>query len=187
MEYGDQSHNLAVSIAAWGVPDRVNIPFGSSIGIAAIASAAWSVMTEILRSALVPFTCQQMFDLVADIESYPDFLPWCRSAVVHSRGPMRVEASVEVARGPFRGAFTTENALRPPERITMRLLRGPFKHLDGSWLFENVGEQGTRVSLEMRFDMRSGLLKRTLGPVFSQIANSMVDAFCRRARALYDG
>ena len=143
-------------------------------------------MTEIRRSALVPFTRQQMFDLVADVESYPDFLPWCRSTTVHAREAHRVEASVEVARGPFHSEFTTENAMHAPERITMRLLRGPFKRFDGCWRFEDVADQGTRVSLEMRFEMAGGLVRRTLGPIFSQIANSLVDAFCRRARALYD-
>ena len=144
-------------------------------------------MTEICRSALVPFSCQQMFDLVADIESYPEFLPWCRSTTVHKREPERVEASLEVARGPFRKALTTENAMVAPKRITMRLLKGPFSRFDGAWQFEDVAGQGTRVSLVMRFDIEAGLLRRTLAPLFSDIANTMVEAFCQRARAVYGG
>ena len=143
--------------------------------------------TRVQRSALVPFTAQQMFDLVQDVESYPEFLPWCRRASVDESDATRVLATLEIAKGPLRKSFTTENRIRAPERIEMSLVKGPFRSLEGAWTFQDLAGDGARVSLEMRFEMAGALLARTLTPVFSEIANTLVDAFCRRARALYGG
>ena len=143
--------------------------------------------TRIQRSALVPFSAAQMFDLVADVESYPAFLPWCRAARVHSRDEREVEATLEIAKGPLHKSFTTRNTMWHASRIDIRLVRGPFRHLDGRWVFEDLGEAGSRVSLEMHFDVAGALLRRTLGPLFAEVANALVGAFCRRARAVYGG
>jgi len=126
-----------------------------------------------------------MFDLVADIESYPCFLPWCARAQVHQRGVDIVEATLQMAKGPLRKSLTTRNRMHSPERIEMGLLRGPFSRLHGVWRFEPAPEGGARVSLGMEFDIDSMILRRTLGPLFGEIANSMVDAFGRRAREIY--
>lgn len=141
--------------------------------------------TRIQRSAQVPFSASRMFDLVADIESYPRFLPWCRGARVVPQGDGEVEATLEIAKGPLRKSFTTRNRLHPGRRIDLQLVQGPFRHLEGHWLFEDLGEAGSKVSLELEFDVGGALLRRTLGPVFSEIANTLVDAFCRRARSVY--
>ena len=133
----------------------------------------------------MPFGAAQMYDLVADVGAYPRFLPWCRAATVHTANERGMEATLEIAKGPLRKRLRTRNVLSPNDRIEIRLVEGPFRRLEGCWRFEDLGDAGSRVSLEMRFEVAGGLLARTLGPVFGEIANTMVDAFCRRARAVY--
>ena len=142
-------------------------------------------MPRVSRSAHVPFTAPDMFGLVADVERYPRFLPWCRSATVHARTPTEVTASLEIARGPIRKSFTTRNRMAAPERIDIELVEGPFSHLDGRWSFDGTEAGGCRVELDMRFEISSRVLGRALAPVFEEIAGTMVDAFCRRARQVY--
>ena len=126
-----------------------------------------------------------MFSLVADIERYPRFLPWCRSAKVHTRTPGEVVASLEISRGPVRKSFTTRNRMAEPERIDIELVDGPFSSLDGRWSFHGTEAGGCRVELDMRFEISSRVLARVLAPLFEEIARTMVDAFCRRARQVY--
>ncbi len=133
----------------------------------------------------MPYRAAQMYDLVADVGAYPRFLPWCRAATVHAANERGMEATLEIAKGPLRKRLRTRNVLSPNDRIDIRLVEGPFRRLEGCWRFEDLGDAGSRVSLEMRFEVAGGLLARTLGPVFGEIANTMVDAFCRRARAVY--
>ena len=141
--------------------------------------------TQITRSALVPFSGAQMYRLVADVPAYPQFLPWCRAVEVHSANECLVQASLTIAKGPLHKSFTTQNRLFPESRIEIELVDGPFRHLHGSWAFEDLGGAGARVTLEMDFEIAGAVLRRTMQPIFAEIANTMVDAFCRRARALY--
>ncbi len=126
-----------------------------------------------------------MYALVADVEKYPGFLPWCRDARVREPGEDTVEASLEIGRGPIRKSFTTRNTMVPDSRIDIGLVDGPFKHLQGRWEFMTLDGAGSRIALNLEFELANALLRRTLGPVFSEIANTMVDAFCRRAKELY--
>ena len=126
-----------------------------------------------------------MFSLVADIERYPNFLPWCRSATVHARAPTEVTASLEIARGPLRKSFTTRNRMIDPERIDIELVDGPFSRLDGYWSFETIAERQCKVGFEMRFEIANRVLARVLAPLFEEIARTMVDAFSRRAHQVY--
>ena len=144
-----------------------------------------SKMPRILRSADVPFPAPDMFSLVADIERYPRFLPWCRSATVHARTPTVVTASLEIARGPFRKSFTTRNRMVDSERIDIELVDGPFSHLDGYWSFDETAARSCKVGFEMRFEVSNRVLARVLAPLFEEIARTMVDAFCRRAHQVY--
>ena len=139
----------------------------------------------VTRNALVPHCAADMYALVADIERYPDFLPWCASATVHHRGESAVEASLEIARGPVRKSFRTRNTLHPRQLIEISLVDGPFKRLEGQWRFDPLGEQGCRVSLQLDFAFSSRAMHALLNPVFSHIADTLVDAFCRRARQQY--
>jgi len=138
------------------------------------------------RQALVPYSATQMYALVEDVESYPFFLPWCSRSEVVERTSDRAVATIHVDFRGVRQAFTTENRLRPGERIGMALVRGPFKALAGEWRFHALSATGCRVELTLAYQLASPLLERVVGPVFDHIANTFVDAFVRRADALYD-
>ena len=141
--------------------------------------------TRIHRSALVPYSAQRMFDLVADVNAYPAFLPWCRRASIAFAEGSQMQATLEIAKGPLRKSFTTRNTLNPPGRIEIALEEGPFRELRGCWTFEDLAGDGSRVTLDMEFQVAGALLGRTLAPVFGEIANTLVEAFSRRARDLY--
>lgn len=142
-------------------------------------------MPRIQRSAVVPYSTQQMFDLVNDVEAYPRFLPWCRSARELSSGEDWIRARIEMAKGALHRSFTTRNTLEHGRRIRIRLEDGPFSRLEGDWHFEPAGGSGCRVSLDLEFDFASRMLGAVVGPVFNQIASSLVDSFCRRAHQVY--
>jgi len=140
---------------------------------------------SISRSALVSHTANEMFALVDDIAVYPEFMPWCGSAKELSRTNEEVEASIEIAHKGVHQTFTTRNRLQPGKLIEMQLIDGPFKQLHGSWRFDSLSEQACKISLDLDYEFSNKLLALAIGPVFNKIANSMVDAFCRRADALY--
>lgn len=142
-------------------------------------------MTEVNKSALVSYDASEMFDIVNDIESYPAFLPWCGSAKVSFRSDDEVQASIEISHSGIHKTFTTRNRLQKNKMIEMRLVDGPFKQLEGFWQFKNLGNQGCKVSLDLEYEFSSKLLEMVVGPVFNQIANSLVDAFCKRADQLH--
>lgn len=137
------------------------------------------------RSALVPHRAADMYALVDAIERYPDFLPWCSSATVHRRTGKEVEASLEIARGPVRKSFRTRNRLHPWRLIEISLVAGPFRRLEGRWQFEPLAQRGCRVSLQLEFAFSNRAVQTVLNPIFSEIADSLVDAFCRRATEQY--
>jgi len=142
-------------------------------------------VTTIHRHALTPFSAEKMFALVDDIESYPDFLQWCRSATVVSRDIDLVTAQLELAKGSVHKVFTTQNRLMPGKMIEMKLVEGPFRHLEGFWKFEALREDACKISLDLDFDFSSKMVGMVVGPVFNQVANTLVDAFCKRAENLY--
>lgn len=142
-------------------------------------------MPTIQRSALVPYSAAQMFALVDDIESYPKFLPWCKTSQVLSRSEDEVHGRLELSRSGMEKAFTTCNRLQKNKMIEMRLVEGPFRHLEGFWTFDALATDACKVSLALEFEFSNKLLSLTVGPVFSQIANSLVDAFCKRAGDVY--
>ena len=144
-------------------------------------------MTNINRSALLPYTAEQMFDLVDDVNRYAEFLPWCRSAVEVERDDDQVTGTLELAYGSIHKSFTTRNLRHRPTLIEMRLVDGPFRQLEGFWRFDPLGDDGCRVTLDLSFDFSSRLVGMAMGPVFSQVANSLVDSFSQRAGVVYGG
>jgi ribosome-associated toxin RatA of RatAB toxin-antitoxin module len=126
-----------------------------------------------------------MYALVDDIESYPEFLQWCRSASVISRDSDVVTAKLELAKGSVHKEFTTRNRLMPGKMIEMKLVEGPFRHLEGFWRFDALSEDACKVILDLEFDFSSKMVGLVVGPVFNQVANTLVDAFCKRASDLY--
>jgi ribosome-associated toxin RatA of RatAB toxin-antitoxin module len=143
-------------------------------------------MTSISRHAIVPYSPEQMFRLVDDVERYPEFLPWCAAAREISREDNVVTGCVELAKGGIHKSFTTRNVLSPPEKIEMSLVEGPFRHLHGFWSFQPLKQgEACKVSLELDYEFSSRLVSMAIGPVFNTVANSLVDAFVDRARKTY--
>ncbi len=143
------------------------------------------LMRKVNKSALVPYPASAMYALVNDVERYPEFLPWCRGARVLSRTEGEMQASLDLARGGFHKTFTTRNTLQPGRAITMTLVHGPFRHLEGRWQFTDLDQEGSKVALDMEFEFTSTVLDLMAGPVFHEICNSLVDAFIRRAAAVH--
>lgn len=142
-------------------------------------------MTVIHRSAIVPYSAPQMFELVADIPSYPKFLPWCGGARIVSRQGDEVIAAIDIAYGGVHKTFSTRNLLQHNKMMDIRLLEGPFSYLQGFWQFKALGEQDSKISLDLEFEVANRVVSLVLTPVFSNIANQLVDRFHRRAVELY--
>ena len=144
-------------------------------------------MESISKSPVVPFTTEQMYELVNDVETYPLFLPWCSAGVVHVHEPKYMKASVSLSVGAVKQTFTTENTLQPGKRIDVQLLSGPFKQLHGYWVFEAAGEGMCRISFQMNFEYKNKIIKLALNKIFKRIGDSMVASFIDRAKVLYAG
>jgi ribosome-associated toxin RatA of RatAB toxin-antitoxin module len=140
-------------------------------------------MREVKRSALVNQPPARLYALINDIESYPQFLPWCSHASVASRTPAEIVATLGVRQGALQGEFTTRNTLEPESRVRMQLVSGPFRALEGLWVLTPV-ESGCRVDLTMRFAFKNSLTGLLFEPKFAETVGSLVDAFVARARAL---
>jgi ribosome-associated toxin RatA of RatAB toxin-antitoxin module len=144
-------------------------------------------MAVVERSVLVPFSAQQMYALVEDVESYPQFLPWCEGARVDAREPERTIATIEANFRGLRQQFTTQNRGRAGERLDIELVSGPFRKLHASWRFTALGEQGCRIDFRIEYQFSSRIVETVAGPVFHHIANTFVDAFVRRAESELGG
>ena len=141
--------------------------------------------THIQRSALLPYPAQALYDLVNDVASYPEFLPWCSSAEILESTEVLMRASLGVAKGGLSQHFVTRNTLVPGQSIEMNLEEGPFNQLHGVWTFKALGEKACKISLDLSFDYAGPIVRATLGPLFNQAANTLVDAFCQRAKELH--
>jgi ribosome-associated toxin RatA of RatAB toxin-antitoxin module len=139
-------------------------------------------MREVKRSALVSQPPAKLFALINDIESYPQFLPWCSHARVESRTEREIVATLGVRQGALHGEFTTRNTLEPVRAIHMQLVSGPFRTLQGDWLLTPV-QDGCKVELSMRFAFKSTLTGMLFEPKFAETIGSLVDAFVARARS----
>jgi coenzyme Q-binding protein COQ10 len=142
-------------------------------------------MTTIHRSAIVPYSAHQMFELVADIPSYPKFLPWCGGARINSTQGDEVIAAIDIAYSGVHRTFSTRNLLQRDKMMEIQLLEGPFSYLQGFWQFKALDEQSCKISLDLEFDVANRIVGLALTPVFSNIANQLVDRFHRRAMELY--
>ena len=142
-------------------------------------------MPQISRSALVMFSAQQMYDLVNDVSKYPEFLPNCSDAQIHSHDETAMSASVEISKAGIRKWFSTKNILTSGQAIEMCLLDGPFKKLSGGWRFTVLDEKACKVTLELDFEFTNKLVEMTFGKVFNELANNMVKAFTQRAKQVY--
>jgi ribosome-associated toxin RatA of RatAB toxin-antitoxin module len=142
-------------------------------------------VAEVKKSVLIAYSASQIFDLVDAVDKYPEFLPWCAAASVMPVDERRVKASVTISYHGVKQSFTTENSRTPPREIEMRLVEGPFRTLDGCWRFTALNERACKIEFSLRYEFASRLLEKLVGPVFGYIANSLVEAFLRRAEQVY--
>jgi ribosome-associated toxin RatA of RatAB toxin-antitoxin module len=137
------------------------------------------------RSAIVPYTAAQMFDLVNDVARYPEFLPWCSASRVRQISDDERVASLQIERGMLRTEFTTRNRLHQDAGIMMTLVDGPFRSLTGQWQFNAIGERGSRVSFRVEFEFRNPLAAAAFSGTFESLCGTVVDAFVAHARRVY--
>lgn len=142
-------------------------------------------MSVVKKSAIIAHSAREMFDLVADVESYPEFLPWCRSATQLSLTDDEICGEIEVARLGIHQTFSTCNRFVRDEWMEIKLLDGPFRKLSGLWTFVALRPDASKVELELDFEFSGSLIDKAFGAVFHQIANTLVDAFCKRADEVY--
>ncbi len=142
-------------------------------------------MRDVRRSALLPYSPEQMYGLVIDVERYPQFLPWCTAAEILAAEGGEVTVRLGLSSGFARASFTTRNRHDPDRSVIMRLVDGPFDHLEGRWDFTPIGNAGTRADLNVRFSTHGIIGALALGPAFEGICNHLVDAFARRARQVF--
>ncbi|WP_196139596.1 type II toxin-antitoxin system RatA family toxin [Aliikangiella sp. G2MR2-5] len=143
-------------------------------------------MESIKRSALVPFSAEQMFSLVDDIERYPEFVPHCKGATIISRSENKVCARLDVAKSGIAKSFATENILVPFSHIEMKLLDGPFRHLSGRWIFTPLSENACKIELDLQFEFSNKLASMAFSGIFNQLIQSMVAAFTTRAEEVFN-
>ncbi len=142
-------------------------------------------MRKIDRNAIVPYSAKQMYELVGDFLSYPEFLPWCTNAILHTSNPNFLEASLEFQRNGLRKSFRTKNKLTPGMAIDIELIDGPFRCLEGKWSFVDLGTDGSKVSLNFNFEFKNQLIDKLLGSYFEDTCNSLVSSFTLRAKDVY--
>jgi ribosome-associated toxin RatA of RatAB toxin-antitoxin module len=145
-------------------------------------------MKTVTKSVLIWFSPQEMYGLVTDVPSYPQFLPWCDHAKILEEDSTGMVAEVGMSIGGLRQSFTTRNTHTPGRRVGVQLLKGPFSRLDGQWDFLDVGDgtqRACKVELTLNYGFDNALLSKLVGPVFDKIAANMVDAFVKRAQQVY--
>ena len=133
---------------------------------------------------VLPYSPEQLFALVADVERYPEFLPWCVGARIRDRSPQLIVADLVIGFRMFRERFTSRVALDPPHRIDVAYTDGPFRYLDNHWIFERVPE-GCRIDFFVDFEFKSRLMQRVIEVLFGEAVRRMVAAFEHRAEQLY--
>lgn len=141
-------------------------------------------MTTVQRTRTVRFSCEQMYALVNEVEHYADFLPYCTESQVHHRDADEVQATLVIGAAGMSKSFTTRNRLQANKMIEIRLVDGPFKHLEGFWRFDAV-DTGCTISFDLEFEFAGKLFSMLLGPIFDQVTDKMVDSFCDRAEVVY--
>ncbi|ACZ75658.1 MULTISPECIES: type II toxin-antitoxin system RatA family toxin [Dickeya] len=142
-------------------------------------------MPKISRSALVPFSAEQMYKLVNDVSSYPAFLPGCTGSRVLSSSESEMTAAVDVSKAGISKTFTTRNTLVDNQCILMQLVDGPFRQLSGDWRFTPLSDDACKVELNLDFEFKNALIELAFGKIFKELANSMVQAFTLRAKEVY--
>ena len=142
-------------------------------------------MAVVHKTVFLGYSAEQMFDLVAKVEDYPKFLPWCGGVKVLEQSEDKLVACLGINFHGVRQSFTTANVNQRPTQMTMKLVDGPFKVMDGVWTFKALRADACKIELDLHYEFSSRVLEQIIGPVFGMIANSMVDSFCKRAETVY--
>ena len=142
-------------------------------------------MSKVSRNALVPFSAQQMYELVNNTEQYPEFVPWCSNSEEKIFSDNKKQATLYFSRGAIKTSFTTKNDLVLNEKIILHLVDGPFSELQGEWRFIDIGEAGSKVELDVEFELSNRMLKLALESFFTQVCDRLVNAFVQRANQIY--
>lgn len=142
-------------------------------------------MPKVSKTVLLPYTAEQMYDLVDAIEDYPQFLPWCGGTIVHSRTDTELEASIIIAFKGLKQTFRTHNTNTRASLMLMEFKDGPFRYLKGVWRFEPLDAAGVKVYFDLDYEFANKLFAMAIGPVFNVIAQTFIDGFVARAKVLY--
>ncbi|AIR06277.1 MULTISPECIES: type II toxin-antitoxin system RatA family toxin [Cedecea] len=142
-------------------------------------------MPQISRTALVPYSAEQMYKLVNDVKSYPEFLPGCTGSRVIDASANQMTAAVDVSKAGISKTFTTRNTLTDNQTILMQLVDGPFKKLMGGWKFTPLSEDACRIEFQLDFEFTNKLIELAFGRIFKELAGNMVQAFTTRAKEVY--
>jgi len=142
-------------------------------------------MARVEKSVLIERSAEQMFNLVDDVEAYPAFLPWCSRTRVEYRDPLKTVATLYISYLSVKSHFTTENDKEFPLRMSLKLVDGPFRRLEGLWLFKPLSESACKIEFQLAYEFSSKMFEKVIGPVFSQITGTLVDAYVRRADEVY--
>lgn len=142
-------------------------------------------MATVSTSVCVDQTPQQMYDLVNDVRSYPQYLPLCGGVKVIFQSPTALRATLTLAKGKIKFSFTTANTMVQGKSIKMNLVDGPFKHFRGAWQFEPSARGGCEASFRCDFEFSNGLLALAFGGFFKEVMESLVEAFCKQAEIRY--
>ncbi|GHU18788.1 ubiquinone-binding protein [Betaproteobacteria bacterium] len=142
-------------------------------------------MSRVEKSVLIEHSAQQMFDLVEDVESYPHFLPWCDETRVDFRDEVRTVATLHVNFHGIKSQLTTENAKEKPVWMSLKLVEGPFRSLEGSWRFKPLAENACKVEFQISYEFSNKFFEKIIGSMFNQIANTYVEVFVKRAGQVY--
>ena len=143
-------------------------------------------MRQVKKNAYVNFSAEQMFVLVDDIKSYPEFLPWCTRTIIHDRAANSVSATIEFKKGGINSKFTTSNSMIKFQKIDLSLEDGPFSYFRGGWDFIDLEDQGSKVEFNLKFKFKNPLLNASMGSIFESICDDQVNAFVLRAQEIYE-
>lgn len=142
-------------------------------------------MALVEKTVLIEQSAERMFELVDRCEDYPAFLPWCSHTEVKFRDAMKTVGTLHINYHAVKSSFTTENDKVFPNSMNIRLVDGPFRRLEGTWRFKALAENACKIEFRLHYEFSSKLFEKVIGPVFSHIANTFVDAFVRRANQVY--
>ena len=142
-------------------------------------------MARVEKSVFIEHSAQQMFNLVEDVESYPDFLPWCDQTRVDFRDEVKTVATLHVNFHGIKSHLTTENAKENPVWMSLKLVDGPFRRLEGNWRFKPLAENACKIEFQLSYEFSNKMFEKIIGSMFNQIANTFVEVFVKRAGQVY--